>query len=60
MIKVGREVVWLWIAIDPKTKSILDMHISLERSILVTEQFLKDLIKKYGKYRVSTDAGTWY
>src|SRR3954452_19412953 len=40
VIRVGREVVWLWIAIEPKTKSILDMRISLERSILVAEQFL--------------------
>ena len=51
VIRVGREeVVWLWIAIEPKTKSILDMRISLERrSILVAEQFLQELIKKkYG------------
>ena len=40
VIRVGREVVWLWIAIEPKSKSILDMRISLERSILVAEQFL--------------------
>ena len=62
MIRVGREVVWLWIAIEPKSKSILDMRISLERSILVAEQFLQELIKKYGKNPVSTDdgGGTWY
>ena len=59
---VGREeVVWLWIAIESKSKSILDMRISLERSILVAEQFLQELIKKYGKNPVSTDGGgTWY
>ena len=61
MVRVGREeVVWLWIAIEPKSKSILDMRISLERSILVAEQFLQELIKKYGKNPVSTDGGTWY
>ena len=61
VIRVGREVVWLWVAIEPKTKSILDMRISLERSMLVVaEQFLKELIKKYGKNPVSTDGGTWY
>ena len=62
MIRIGREVVfWLWIAIEPKSKSILDMRISLERSILVAEQFLQELIKKYGKNPVSTDGdGTWY
>ena len=43
---VGREIVWLeWVAIEPKSKSILDMRISLERSMLVAEQFLKELIK---------------
>ena len=40
------------------------MRISLERSILiVAEQFLWELIKKYGKNPVSTnddDDGTWY
>ena len=33
------------------------MRISLERSILVAEQFLQELIKKYGKNPVSTDGG---
>jgi hypothetical protein len=44
------------------------MRISLESGILVAEQFLQELIKKYGKYPVSTDddddddddGGTWY
>ena len=60
LIRVGREVVWLWIAIEPKSKSILNMRISLERSILVAEQLLQELIKKYGKNPVSTDGGTCY
>ena len=34
------------------------MRISQERSMLVVaEQFLQELIKKYGKYPVSTDDG---
>jgi putative transposase len=28
--------------------------------MLVAEQFLKELIKKYRKYPVSIDGGTWY
>jgi putative transposase len=60
VIRVGREVVWLWVTIEPKTKSILYMRISLERSMLVAERFLKELIKKYGEYLVSTGGGTWY
>lgn len=51
LIRVGREVFWLWIAIEPKSKSILDMRISLERSILVAEQFLQELIKNMEKIR---------
>ena len=53
-------MVWLWIAIEPIEKVILDMHISFERSILVAKRFLQELIRKYGKYPVSTDGGTWY
>ena len=33
------------------------MCISVERTILVAEQFLQELIKKYGKNPVSTDDG---
>jgi putative transposase len=40
---------------------ILDICISFERTMLVAEQFLKVLIKKYGKHSISTnDGGTWY
>ena len=58
-------MVWLWIAIEPKSKSILDMRISLEEGayLLLNKQFLQELIKKYGKNPVSTDngsGGTWY
>jgi putative transposase len=41
-------------------QSLICVFLSLERSILVAEQFLQELIKKYGKYPVSTDGGTWY
>ena len=38
------------------------MRFSLESGILVAEQFLQDLFKKYGKNPVSTDddGSTWY
>jgi putative transposase len=38
------------------------MRFSLESGILVAEQFLQELIKKYGKNPVSTDddGSTWY
>jgi putative transposase len=40
---------------------ILDIRISLERSMLIAEQFIQSLIRKYGKHNISTDGGgTWY
>jgi putative transposase len=36
---------------------ILGTHISLERSMLIAEEFLHSMIKKYGKHPVSTDGG---
>jgi putative transposase len=60
VFKVGNEFVILWIAIEPLDKTILGIHISAERTILIAEQFLQNLIRKYGKHRISTDGGTWY
>jgi putative transposase len=39
---------------------MLGIRISLERTMLIAEQFLKHLVKRYGKHPVSTDGGTWY
>ncbi len=60
LLKLGKQFVWVWIAIDESTKVILAMRISFERTMLVAEQFLKSLAKRYGKHKVSTDGGTWY
>jgi putative transposase len=60
LIKVGSEYVWLWVAIEPAEKTILGIRISIERNMLVAEQFIKSLIRKYGKHPVTTDGGTWY
>jgi putative transposase len=57
---VGSEYVWLWVAIEPAEKTILGIRISIERNMLVAEQFIKSLIRKYGKHPVSTVGGTWY
>ena len=43
------------VASEPTDRVILDIRISFERTILVAEKFLKDLIKKYGKHPLSTD-----
>ena len=64
LIKVGNELVWVWIiAIELKDKTILGIRISYdERSILIiAEQFIQSLVRKYGKHLVSTDGdSTWY
>ncbi len=31
LIKVGPEYIWLWVAIEPKTKGILKINISKEK-----------------------------
>jgi len=60
LIKVGNDYVWLWVAIEPTDKTILGIRISIERNMLVAEQFIQSLIRKYGKHNISTDGGTWY
>jgi putative transposase len=59
---VGENYVWLWIAtIEPIDKIVLGIRISsIERSILVAEQFIQKLATEYGKHPVYTDGGTWY
>jgi putative transposase len=55
-IKVGSELIWLWIVIEPPIdKEILSFDISKERNVFVVERFLSNVIKEYGKYPVSTD-----
>ena len=33
LIKVGGEFVWLWIASEPKDKTIIEIHISYEKGV---------------------------
>jgi putative transposase len=60
LIKISNDFVWVWVAIEPIDKMILDIRISFETTRFVAEQFLKGLIKKYGKHSISTDGGAWY
>ena len=57
--KVGSEFIWLWIAIEPKTKNIVAINISKERNMFVLI-FLYGIIKAYGEHPVSIDGITWY
>jgi transposase-like protein len=60
LLKVGSELIWLWIAIEPENRQILALSISKERNMFVAERFLDGLIKVHGKHPVSTDGRTWY
>jgi putative transposase len=56
LLKVGNQYVWVWVAIEPLAKVILDIRISFERTmLLVAERFLKALVIEYGKHSLSTD-----
>ena len=44
LLKVGSEYVWIWVIIEPIDKVIIDIRISFERTMLVAERFLKDLV----------------
>ena len=60
LFKVGSELIWLWVAIEPKNQQILALSISKERNMFVAERFISKLVMIYGSHPVSTDGGTWY
>ncbi len=60
IIKVGSELIWLWVAIEPENRQILALSISKERNMFIAERFLSHIVKEHGKCPVSTDGGTWY
>lgn len=45
---------------QPTNRTILGIRISIERNMLVAEQFIQSLIRRYGRHNISTDGGTWY
>ena len=60
VIQIGSEHFWLWICIEPVHSSVLGIHISKERNMLVAEKFIRSLVSKYGKHTIYTDGGRWY
>jgi putative transposase len=61
IIQIGwKHYYLLWIVIEPLHKTILGIHISESRNMLVARQFLQSLIVKYGKHSVYSYNGTWY
>jgi putative transposase len=59
-VKVGSELIWLWVIIEPIDKENLSINISKKRNMFVVERFISKVIKEYGKHSASTDGGTWY
>ncbi len=45
-IKVGSELIWLWVAIEPKNMEILALNISNERNMFIAECFLSGVVKE--------------
>ena len=59
--KIGSELVWLWVAIEPANMEILSISLSKERNTFAAERFLYRLLEKHGEHPVSTDGDrTWY
>ena len=47
LVKVGSELMWLWIAIEPKNKRILAQNITQNRNMLVAERFLSGIVNSW-------------
>jgi putative transposase len=60
VIQIGWKHYFLWIATEPVHHSILGIHISEQRNMLVASKFIESLIIKYGCHPVYSDGGTWY
>ncbi len=60
LVKIGSAHMWIWVAIELKSREILALNISKERNMLIAERFISSLVQIHGKHPVSTDGGTWY
>ncbi|MGE3859476.1 MAG: DDE-type integrase/transposase/recombinase [Nitrososphaeraceae archaeon] len=60
VIQIGNRHFWLWFCIEPIHSSVIGIHISEERNMLVAEKFIRSLVEKYGRHAVYTDGGIWY
>ncbi|MDN5867254.1 MAG: DDE-type integrase/transposase/recombinase [Candidatus Nitrosocosmicus sp.] len=60
LVKIGSVYMWIWVAIELKSREIFVPNISKERNMLITERFISSLVKIHGKHPISTDGGTWY
>ncbi|HET8793718.1 MAG TPA: DDE-type integrase/transposase/recombinase [Nitrososphaeraceae archaeon] len=60
VIQIGNQHFWLWLCIESIHRSVLGIHISEERNMLVAEKFIRLLVEKYGRHKVYTEGSTWY
>ena len=59
-LKVGSEIIWLWVTKESESKEIFSIIISKVRNMSVAEHFLFEIVKEYDRNPISTDRGTWY
>ena len=50
LIKIGSELIWLWVAIGFESKEILGINISKERNMLLAERFISSLVGIHGQH----------
>ena len=55
----GFELLWLWIAIEPKTQVVLRIKMSKERNTFVGEPFQLDMVYEYAK-KSNINGWRWY
>ncbi|MGH9987507.1 MAG: DDE-type integrase/transposase/recombinase, partial [Nitrososphaeraceae archaeon] len=60
VVQIGCKHVWIWIAIEPVHKSLIGIHISKERNMVVAKSFIQSLVNKYEKHTIYTGGVTWY
>jgi transposase-like protein len=50
VIQFGWKHYYWWIATDPIHKTLLGIHISEGRNMLIAEKFIRSLVSKYGRH----------
>jgi putative transposase len=59
-VNVAGAEAYLFVAYEPFVNRILGLYFAWNPNSISIEMFLRDLIRKYGRHPVWTDAGDWY
>ena len=61
-VKLGGRLCWIWAAMDPKTRRILYLRVSRDRTLRSTMQFFEELARVYGHWprEAVVDGGPGY